>query len=168
VVSIRLSRDQESEGLSRPEKTLSLQTRQQCSNRLLVPKLQLGNPGREAPASRNSSRRWNSETHKSRSNMVNRGPLARREAGASRPGFPSRSLGTRRMPLDRHPRTRVRPPSARLCVSLQARQLPATRPGLAQTPSSRPPRADHPITGRPVQRSSTGCKTALNFLSLTA
>jgi len=41
--------------------------------------------------------------------------------------------------------------------------LSRTRPG----PAFRP-HADHPITDQPVRRNSTGCKTALNFLSFGA
>jgi hypothetical protein len=48
------------------------------------------------------------------------------------------------MPLDRHPRTRVRPPPARLCVSLQPRQLPGGRPGQPKRPFPAPARStDH-------------------------
>jgi len=63
--------------------------------------------------------------------------------------------------LDWHPWARVRASGPRLSVALQPRHPPRTRPGSAQTGSYRPRR----ITGRPVRRNSTCCKTTLNLLS---
>ena len=61
--------------------------------------------------------------------------------------------------VDRHRWARVR--ASGLSVALRATQ---TRPGSAQTGSYRP-RARPRITGRPLRRYRTCCKTALNFLS---
>jgi len=56
-----------------------------------------------------------------------------------------------------------RRPGARLFLT----HSPDSQPELGRAQPKRPfPHADHPITDRPVRSNSTGCETALNFLSL--
>ncbi len=55
-----------------------------------------------------------------------------------------------------------RRPGTRFCLTPRT---PAAIQNPAGASPNTPRHADHPITGRPVRRNRTGCKTALNFLS---